>query len=157
VGCGLFEARYRWLIRDAQVTLKTWSSARITDDDLVRCFHGIPAVGGEPESDAAARRRSRVPVVPAGRFPDGVAVSPDGNSVYVTSEGSGNVSQYSVGPSGALTLKSSPTVSAGDLPVGVAVSPLRVPTSKDQCKHGGWRQFGFKNQGQCIAFVNHHR
>jgi len=33
------------------------------------------------------------------------------------------------------------------------------PTSKDQCKNGGWRSFtnpSFKNQGQCIAFVNHH-
>jgi hypothetical protein len=29
------------------------------------------------------------------------------------------------------------------------------PTSKDQCNGGGWKQFGFKNQGQCIAFVNH--
>jgi hypothetical protein len=28
------------------------------------------------------------------------------------------------------------------------------PTSKGQCKHGGWMNFGFKNQGQCIAFVN---
>ncbi len=29
-----------------------------------------------------------------------------------------------------------------------------APTSKAQCKDGGWQQFGFKNQGQCIAFVN---
>ena len=28
-----------------------------------------------------------------------------------------------------------------------------LPTSKAQCKNGGWKQFGFKNQGQCIAFV----
>jgi hypothetical protein len=28
------------------------------------------------------------------------------------------------------------------------------PTSKDQCKQDGWMDFGFKNQGQCIAFVN---
>jgi hypothetical protein len=28
------------------------------------------------------------------------------------------------------------------------------PTSKDQCKNGGWKAFGFKNQGQCIQFVN---
>ena len=29
------------------------------------------------------------------------------------------------------------------------------PTSVDQCKNGGWQQFncGFKNQGQCISFV----
>jgi hypothetical protein len=33
------------------------------------------------------------------------------------------------------------------------------PTSKDQCKKGGWRQFDnppFKNQGQCVAYVEHH-
>jgi hypothetical protein len=35
-------------------------------------------------------------------------------------------------------------------------APL-VPTTKEQCKHGDWKQFGFKNQGQCISFVNHHR
>jgi hypothetical protein len=32
------------------------------------------------------------------------------------------------------------------------------PTSKQQCKKGGWRQFrnpSFKNQGQCVKFVNH--
>jgi hypothetical protein len=28
------------------------------------------------------------------------------------------------------------------------------PTSKDQCKQGGWRAFGaFKNQGECVSFV----
>jgi hypothetical protein len=32
-------------------------------------------------------------------------------------------------------------------------TPL-LPTSKDQCKHDGWRNFPqFKNQGQCIKFV----
>jgi len=30
------------------------------------------------------------------------------------------------------------------------------PTSVDQCKNGGWKNFscGFKNQGQCISFVH---
>jgi hypothetical protein len=29
-----------------------------------------------------------------------------------------------------------------------------LPTSKDQCKNGGWRTFGvFKNQGDCASFV----
>jgi hypothetical protein len=28
------------------------------------------------------------------------------------------------------------------------------PTSKDQCKNGGWKNFPqFKNQGQCVSFV----
>lgn len=27
------------------------------------------------------------------------------------------------------------------------------PTTKDDCKNGGWLQFGFKNQGQCVRFL----
>ena len=40
----------------------------------------------------------------------------------------------------------------GDIAVHDAV-PL--PTSKDLCKNGGWRNLGqtFKNQGQCMSFV----
>jgi hypothetical protein len=37
----------------------------------------------------------------------------------------------------------------------VVHDPPAVPTTKDQCRNGGWRNFpAFKNQGQCIAFVN---
>jgi hypothetical protein len=44
-------------------------------------------------------------------------------------------------------------VSGGDI---VVVDAPPLPTSKEQCKKGGWRDFPqFKNQGQCIAFVNH--
>jgi hypothetical protein len=32
--------------------------------------------------------------------------------------------------------------------------PPPQPESKDDCKKGGWEAFGFKNQGQCIKFVN---
>jgi hypothetical protein len=40
---------------------------------------------------------------------------------------------------------------SGDLTVVDASPP---PTSKDQCKNGGWRTYGvFKNQGDCISFV----
>ena len=28
------------------------------------------------------------------------------------------------------------------------------PETKDDCKDGGWEDFGFSNQGQCIRFVN---
>jgi hypothetical protein len=43
-----------------------------------------------------------------------------------------------------------------DLPFKTYV--LQAPTSKAQCKKGGWRKFtnpSFKNQGQCVKFVNH--
>ena len=52
------------------------------------------------------------------------------------------------------------TVAGGNPPDGhkrkfPTCSP--APTSVDQCKNGGWRQFtcDFKNQGQCINFVKH--
>ena len=39
------------------------------------------------------------------------------------------------------------------------VSPVGPPTSKDACKHGGWKTFNnptFKNQGQCVSYVASH-
>lgn len=44
-------------------------------------------------------------------------------------------------------------IESGDLVVHDAV-PL-VPTTKEECKDGGWRDFPqFKNQGDCVSFVN---
>jgi len=43
------------------------------------------------------------------------------------------------------------TAVVGDIVVHDAPT---LPTTKDQCKNGGWRNFpGFKNHGQCVAFV----
>jgi hypothetical protein len=40
---------------------------------------------------------------------------------------------------------------AGDV---VVIDAPPLPTSKEQCKNGGWRDFGvFKNQGDCVSFV----
>jgi hypothetical protein len=40
---------------------------------------------------------------------------------------------------------------SGDISVTDAQA---FPTSKDQCKNGGWRTYGvFKNQGDCVSFV----
>jgi len=36
------------------------------------------------------------------------------------------------------------------------LSSLTDPTTKDQCKNGGWSEYahlGFKNQGDCVSFV----
>ena len=43
--------------------------------------------------------------------------------------------------------------------VQVPVVTSGPPTTKAACKHGGWKSFtnpSFKNQGQCVAYVNHH-
>ena len=44
-------------------------------------------------------------------------------------------------------------------PAEVVITYTTVPTSKDQCKHGGWHNFTdnsgtpFKNQGDCVSYV----
>jgi hypothetical protein len=38
---------------------------------------------------------------------------------------------------------------------GISITAIAIdPTDKTSCKGGGWQVFGFKNQGQCIQFVN---
>jgi hypothetical protein len=42
-------------------------------------------------------------------------------------------------------------LTSGDI---VVVDAHPFPTSKDQCKNGGWRNFpGFKSQGDCVSFL----
>lgn len=31
--------------------------------------------------------------------------------------------------------------------------PGCYPTTQDECKKGGWENYGFKNQGQCVRFI----
>lgn len=49
-------------------------------------------------------------------------------------------------------------VDTGDIIVGeVGPDPIEVagdPATRDECKDGGWEAFGFRNQGQCIRFMN---
>jgi DNA-binding beta-propeller fold protein YncE len=61
--------------------------------------------------------------VAAGDLPDGVAVSPDGESLYAANVGSNSISQYDIGPRGTLTAKVPATVGANGYPDDVAVSP----------------------------------
>ncbi len=61
--------------------------------------------------------------VATGASPFGIALSPDGKSVYVTSYETDTVSQYDVGAGGVLSPKTPATVSTDANPYGVAVSP----------------------------------
>ena len=38
---------------------------------------------------------------------------------------------------------------------GSGVALADSPTTKEDCKNGGYAKYGFKNQGQCISAVNH--
>ena len=68
-------------------------------------------------------------------------------------------SALAVAPSGALVMAGGIT-GQGNRQMGAArytdACAPPPPTDKDQCKNGGWKNFGtrFKNQGQCVRFVN---
>jgi DNA-binding beta-propeller fold protein YncE len=95
------------------------------------------------------------PRVAPGKYPFGIAVSPNGRSVYVVNLGNsarrGTVSQYRADRHGKLQPLTPSKVAAGQSPEWIAVSP--VPTAKRQCTHGGWRRFGFKSERRCIHCV----
>ena len=46
-----------------------------------------------------------------------------------------------------------PPIVSGDI---VVTEGRPSPTSKDQCRNGGWRRFPqFENEGACVSFVAH--
>jgi YVTN family beta-propeller protein len=100
-----------------------------------------------------------IPVEVAGNVatPVRVAITPDGARAYVTNESADNVSVIDTATNTVNT-----TIPVSFEPFGIAITPApKVPTSKEQCKHGGWKNFGppagpFKNQGQCVSYVEHH-
>lgn len=81
----------------------------------------------------------------------GLAVNPTNGVIFASGGVNGDV--YTLSRTGTQTLVGFTGVGgAGDF----AFTPLL--TSKDQCKKDGWRRFNFlfsfKNQGDCIQFVN---
>ncbi|HEY9503001.1 MAG TPA: YncE family protein, partial [Pyrinomonadaceae bacterium] len=87
-------------------------------------------------------------------FPYGVAVTPDGLQVYVANQGLGTVAI--IDPITNTVIGSIPV---GSNPTQIAIMPSAPPMTKDDCKNGNFEKFlapfgPFKNQGQCIKFVN---
>jgi hypothetical protein len=66
-------------------------------------------------------------------------------------------SYYADGGAGGVGRFRLDTSPSGLFPAVQFTVSVPAPTAKDQCKNGGWQQFDsphFKNQGDCIQFVN---
>lgn len=84
-----------------------------------------------------------------------IALTPHGTSAYVANYGSNTVSVIDTASDSVID-----SIAVGTNPTSVGITPgLGPPTSKEQCKNGGWQLFTFprefKNQGDCISYVNH--
>jgi hypothetical protein len=89
---------------------------------------------------------------------DGTLVLPDGTSVEAmfTTDASGSFEALApLGTQEPGIFEATVVWSGGTLTQSLFVD-CSAPASKEECKKGGWRNFPqFKNQGQCVAFVNH--
>ena len=86
----------------------------------------------------------------------GTLVAPGGSTfgpASLTTDASGSF-EITIGTQEPGTFEATVDLSTGTLTQSLFVD-CSTPASKEECKHGGWQRFGFKNQGQCIAFVNH--
>jgi TolB protein len=84
------------------------------------------------------------------------AWSPDGTKIAFLSERDGPVNHgeiYTMNPDGAnqTNISNNP---ADDFAPDWQPITASVPTTKVQCKKGGWKDFGYPNQGTCISDVN---
>jgi YVTN family beta-propeller protein len=93
-----------------------------------------------------------------------VATTPDGTRVYATNAGNGfnipkGASVIDTATNGVVTNIPIPVTG---FPIAIAITPApQAPKSKEECKQGGYLKFGppagpFKNQGQCVSYVEHH-
>ena len=87
----------------------------------------------------------------------GTLVTPGGGtfSSSETTDASGSFGPLTIGTQDPGTFEATVVWSGGTLTQSLFVD-CSAPASKEECKKGGWRNFPrFKNQGQCVAFVNH--
>jgi DNA-binding beta-propeller fold protein YncE len=74
-------------------------------------------------ADGTLTPKSPATVMNTGDVGIGLAVSPNGQSVYVANNGNNTISQYNVGSNGRLVPKSPATVGAGGGPSNIAITP----------------------------------
>jgi len=77
----------------------------------------------------------------------GLAVRPTDGVIFASGGFPGEI--HTLSTAGVLTLLG--TTGLGGVGDIAFIPP---PTDKDQCKEGGYVKFGFRNQGQCIQYVN---
>ena len=85
--------------------------------------------------------------------------TPANGYLSITDNGSAGDTTNSAPPDpGDSCTNPGPFLSGGELALEgdfVVVDSQPLPATKDRCKNGGWKTFAttFKNQGQCVAFV----
>ena len=86
------------------------------------------------------------------------SVSGDTVSMVITYTGTQAGSVYNlsgaIAPDGSVLGTSDSNCQTFTMPAGSFIHPAPTsPSTKDDCKKGGWEGYHFKNQGQCVRFI----
>ena len=133
------------------------SGIAITPDGT-QAYVTSPGTGTVSVIDTVANTVGATISLGGNQNPFRVAITPDGTRAYVTI----NVPNNFVLVIDTATNTVVATIPVGEGPVTVAITPVpQIPTGKEQCKNHGYLKFGppagpFKNQGQCVSYVEHH-
>lgn len=88
-------------------------------------------------------------------YPPTVGSTPRPNDAYLNSSSGDQYCDGGIGGTGTFRLDEA--CWTGYQPAVQVDAPVGPPTSKEQCKKGGWKSFDaphkFKNQGDCVSFV----
>jgi hypothetical protein len=91
--------------------------------------------------------------IPNGSFGIGLGAAPYTATIHTPS---GNFHDEGVSALSLSMTGSAATLAHETYTSSLTQPVLIVPTHKDQCKDGGWKNYPqFKNQGQCVSFVEH--
>jgi hypothetical protein len=132
-------------------------SSAIATDTQVSCLSvtGNVAIIGVTGSHPGIATDLRVPVAALVRVTDGGGPA-SGQDTFEIAGHEGDIGDPPLpGPTDCSSFPTGSCCSVNDEGNLVVHDAPPLPTSKDQCKNNGWRNFpGFNNQGQCVAFVN---
>jgi len=84
-------------------------------------------------------------------YPDGAELAGE-----FTTDANGNFVAPELGFEAPGTWTATVTWSGGALTKSLYVDCTQ-PGAKNDCKRGGWRDYDFRNQGRCVAWIQHHR
>jgi hypothetical protein len=128
------------------------------DDKFYDCrYNVVPTIGSTDDFTTVTFDPTvAYPVTPSGSspftcpaIPAEMDLSSTGSTIRVFSLNVGDTSSSDLGLDGYLD---NVVVNANGNTTTYDFEP--EVQSKDDCKNGGWEAFGFRNQGQCIQFVN---
>ena len=139
--------------------LNVYANFGISDDNkFYDCRYDVVATSGstgswttvtfDPEQTYSVATRSSSPY-PCPASPAGMNISSPGSTIRVFAINVGDTSASDVGLSGYLDNVVT-SFTSGITTYDFEQAP---PKTKGQCSDGGWADYGFKNQGQCVRLI----